>query len=75
MPRFFFNIDCDFYKATDLVGEDCPDSMAARAEACRTAREIVRETLVRGAVPSGWIEVEDEDHRPVLVVPLRQVAC
>jgi hypothetical protein len=74
MPRFFFNIHCDAYAATDLVGEHCPDTPAARVEACRTARELVRETLALGKIPDGWIEVEDEEHRPILMLPLKAVA-
>jgi hypothetical protein len=74
MPRFFFNIHSDDYDATDLVGDHCRDTRHARAEACRTARDLVRETLALGRLPDGWIEVEDEEHRPVLVVPFAAVA-
>ncbi len=75
MPKFFFDIHCDSYDATDVVGESCANTAAARAEACRTARELIRETLSKGNAPeAGWIAVEDEEHRPVLVVPLRSVA-
>ena len=75
MPKFFFNIHCDTYQATDLVGEVCSDAVAARFEAHRTARELVREALSNGEFPQrGWVEVEDEQHRPVLILPLKAVA-
>ncbi len=75
MPRFFFNVSCDSYRADDLVGELCSSLAAARAEAHRTARELVRAALTNGDFPEqGWIEVEDEEHRPVLLLPLKEVA-
>jgi hypothetical protein len=74
MPVFYFNVRCDEFHLTDIVGEECPDALEARAEACRTARELVQDELLSGRVPQGWIEVEDEEHRPVMVVSLRDVA-
>ena len=75
MPRYYFNLCCDRFEATDVVGEHCRDALAARFQAMRAAREVVRKQLVSGDVPQqGWIQVEDEQHRPVLRVPLKAVA-
>lgn len=76
MPTFYFNVHCSNYEITDLVGEKCRNSTMARVEALRTAREIIQDALLSGSFPQdGWIEVEDEEHRPVLTLPLRQAAC
>ena len=75
MPRFYFNVRCDRFEATDIVGEHCRDWGAAHAEALRAARAIVRKQLASDDLPRlGWIEVEDEQHRSVLKVPLRSAA-
>ena len=75
VPRFYFNVRCDRFEATDIVGEHCRDRGAAHAEALRAARAIVRKQLASDDLPRlGWIEVEDEQHRSVLKVPLRSAA-
>jgi hypothetical protein len=75
MPRYYFNVRCDRFQATDMVGEYCRTPLEARFEAMRAAREIVRKQLSSDDLPQrGWIEVEDEDHRPVIKVPLRSAA-
>ena len=75
MPRFYFNVCCDGFEATDTVGEHCRDALAARFEAMRAARIMIRQQLVTGDLPKhGWIEVEDEHHRPLMKVPLRSAA-
>lgn len=75
MPRFYFNVCCGPFEATDVVGEHCRDELAARAEALRTARAVVRKQLLTDDLPQlGWVEVEDERHRPVMRVPLRSAA-
>lgn len=75
MPRYYFNVCCDRFEATDVVGEHCRDRTAAHAEALRAARAVVRTRLLSDDLPNiGWIEVEDEQHRPVLRVPLRSAA-
>jgi hypothetical protein len=75
VPRYYFNFCCDKFEATDMVGEHCRNADAARFEAMRAARRIVRKRLLEEELtPMGWIEVEDEAHRPVLKVPLSAVA-
>lgn len=75
MPRFYFNLCCDRFEATDIVGEHCRDETEARFQALRAARSIVRKRLETSELPqSGWIGVEDEQHREVMRVPLRSAA-
>ena len=74
MGTYYFNVHCDGFELTDIVGEVLPGVDEARAEACRTARALVQDELLNGRMPQGWIEVEDEEHRPVMVVPLRDAA-
>jgi hypothetical protein len=75
MPRYYFNICCDEYEATDVVGESCADDLAALSQAMRTASDVVRQQLFIDRLSAdGWIDVEDERHRPVLRLPLRAAA-
>lgn len=75
MPRYYFNVSCADFEATDVVGECCRDDVAALQGALRTASAVLRQRLLAdGLDPNGWIEVEDERHRPVLRLPLR-AAC
>ena len=75
VPRYYFNVCCDDYEETDLVGEACPDDLAALSGAMRAASAVVQRRLLMNApTQCGWIEVEDESHRPVLKLPLRAAA-
>ncbi|HEX8585082.1 MAG TPA: hypothetical protein VGB65_06070 [Allosphingosinicella sp.] len=75
MPRYYFNVCCDEYEATDVTGESCADDLAALSQAMRTASEVVRRQLFSDRLAAdGWIDVEDERHRPVLRLPLRAAA-
>ena len=74
MPRFFFSRVCPEYSITDIVGEDVADRAEAKRRAREIAMEIASEQLEAGRGPSGWVEVEDEAHRPVFMLPLRAVA-
>jgi uncharacterized protein DUF6894 len=48
----------------------------ARRQALCAARLLVQEELMHGTVPGeGWIDMEDEDHQPILSIPLRSAAC
>ncbi len=76
MPLFYFNIDGGSYHWTDVVGRSCRDVGAAREEARRLAAEMVASSLLAGRVPDdAIIEVEDQNLRPVLEMPLRHAAC
>jgi hypothetical protein len=75
MPRYYFNVRCDSFETTDMVGESCRDDVAALGEALKTASSVVRKRLLADELfAGGWIEVEDEKHRPVLKLPLRAAA-
>lgn len=75
MATYYFNVRCDEFETTDLVGEECDSLSSIRGEALRAARELVLSDLLSGRVPHrGWIEVEDEEHRPVLTLPISAAA-
>jgi hypothetical protein len=75
MPRYYFNVCCDTSEVTDVVGETCVDDLAALTHAMRTASKVVRGRLVADEISlGGWVEVEDDRHRPVLRLPLRAAA-
>jgi hypothetical protein len=74
VPRYFFNVCSEEYETTDLVGENCADDVAALKEAMRAASEIIRDQLFFNRVADAWIEVEDEQHREVMRLPLRAAA-
>jgi len=74
MPRYYFNVCSDEHESTDLVGEDCPDDLAALKEAMRAASAIIHQQLFFNRLGDGWIEVEDEHHCEVMRLPLRAAA-
>ncbi|HEY1604307.1 MAG TPA: hypothetical protein VGF77_01765 [Allosphingosinicella sp.] len=76
MPRYYFNLCCDSSEVTDIVGATCADDVAALNHAMRRASDVVRTRLFSREETDlgGWVEVEDEKHRPVLRLPLRAAA-
>jgi len=75
VPRYYFNVCCDGYETTDVVGRACPDDLGALNDAMQTASELIRQRLQSSAFAAdGWVEVEDERHRSVLRLPLRAAA-
>jgi hypothetical protein len=69
MPRFFFNVFDDSAKI-DEVGQDLPDVAAAHEAALEEARAILADEARSGRIDlSHRIEVEDEERRPVLLLP------
>jgi Domain of unknown function (DUF6894) len=74
MPRFFFSQVCPERSITDVTGEELRDRAEATSRAREIAQELASDQLAAGVVPAGWIEVEDEAHRPVFMLPLRAVA-
>jgi hypothetical protein len=71
MPRYFIDIRSHFAINEDTDGVDLPDIAAAKAEALKIGERLLE----------GWagltplycraiaIEIIDEDHHPVLVIP------
>ena len=74
MPRFFFSAVTPRGSATDLVGEECRDIAEAKEHARQTAAELVSAQLSSGQQPNGWLEVVDEEQRPLFMLPFRAVA-
>ena len=74
MPRFFFCPVTERGSAMDLIGEECRDLNEAKERARETAAELASTQLKAGPNPRGWVEVTDEDQRPVYILPLRAVA-
>ena len=69
MPRFFFNV-FDDGTTIDEVGLELPDVTAAREAAVEEARAIISDEARNGRIDlSHRIEVEDEERRPVLMLP------
>ena len=75
MPRYFFNVRSPAFEEIDISGQPCANDVAALARAMEVAGELVREQLERldyGC--SGEVQVEDEKHRVVMVLPVRAAA-
>jgi hypothetical protein len=60
--------------ATDDAGELLRDRREATQHAREIARELIQSQMDSGEPPSGWIEVEDEEHRPIFMLPLRAMS-
>ena len=71
MPTYYFNVRGEGFEVPDLAGRKCSDDSAARAEAERLAAELIETALVSGTKPpDAIVEVDDEEMRPVLALPL-----
>jgi hypothetical protein len=71
MPTYFFNVRGDGLDVPDLTGRVCADAAAARAEAERLAAELAETARAAGAAPpAAVVEVDDEEQRPVLALPV-----
>jgi AcrR family transcriptional regulator len=71
MPTYYFTLRGERFELPDLAGKSLPDDAAARAEAERLAAELVETALIAGTMPpDAVVEVDDEEMRPVLALPL-----
>lgn len=71
MPTYYFTLRGESFELPDLAGKTLPDDAAARAEAERLAAELIETALVAGTLPpDAVVEVDDEEMRPVLALPL-----
>jgi hypothetical protein len=71
MPTYYFTLRGQDFDLPDLAGKSLSDDSAARAEAERLAAELVESALAAGSVPpDAVVEVDDEQMRPVLALPL-----
>lgn len=72
VPRYYFNLAGDGFEETDTVGLCCRNDVDALNGAMRAASAVLQKRLLADELSwNGWIEVEDERHRPVLRLPLR----
>jgi hypothetical protein len=73
VPIYYFNVRGEGLEVPDTAGRLCADAAAARREAERMAEDLVATALTAGALPlDAAIEVDDEEQRPVLALPLRE---
>lgn len=71
MPRYFFNL-INSERIVDDEGSELPDLEAARVSAIVSAREILREDLVKGELPlSLCFRVTDESGALVFTLPFK----
>jgi hypothetical protein len=71
MPTYYFSLRGKDFELPDLAGKILSDDSAARAEAERLAAELVESALISGSLPpDAVVEVDDEQMRPVLALPL-----
>ena len=69
MPCYYFNVYDDLVTVDD-EGIVLANVGAAREVALRSARSLIAEQALKGSIKlHHWIEVEDEDRRPVLTLP------
>jgi hypothetical protein len=74
VPIYYFNVRGEGFEVPDIAGRLCADLAAAREEAERMAEDLVATALAAGALPlDAVIEVDDEEQRPVLALPLSEV--
>jgi hypothetical protein len=74
MPKYFFSQVCPEHCMSDVCGEELEDRREATARARELAMDLASQQLEQGRGPMGWVEVEDENHRPLFMLPLRAVA-
>lgn len=75
MPHYYFNVCFDEFEETDVVGCACDNDVEALSRALEAASKVVRRRLsCDAATLDGCIQVEDENHRAVLRLPIRAAA-
>jgi hypothetical protein len=73
MPTYYFHFRGDRFDLPDLIGRQCDGVEAARAEAELMAAEMLETALLSGRLPpDATIEVDDEEQRPVLALPINR---
>ena len=73
MPIYYFHVRGEDFEVPDIAGRLCADPADARREAELMAKDLVGTALAAGALPlDAVIEVDDEEQRPVLALPLRE---
>ena len=75
MPQYFFNVHGEMSAIPDLVGRKLPDDEAARAEGKALANEVAKLELASAFPENSWVEILDNDLRPVAVLPVNETAA
>jgi hypothetical protein len=75
VPQYFFNVHGETSAIPDLVGRKLPDDEAARAEGKALADEVAKLELANAFPENSWIEILDDDLRPVAVLPVSETAA
>lgn len=71
MPIYYFHLRGEDFELPDLAGKSLSNDSEAREEAERLAAELVESALICGtSPPDAVVEVDDEQMRPVLALPL-----
>ncbi len=74
MPRYFFNVYAETFAQPDLVGRELPDDASARSAGQEVAKDVAIYELSGSPFPGRpWIEILDEDQRPVALVPAHEL--
>jgi hypothetical protein len=75
VPRYYIDIRSHFGIDEDPSGIELPDIAAAKSEAVRIARELLRSWAAMPPLYSNeiMIEIVGEDLRPVLIIPCLDV--
>jgi hypothetical protein len=74
MPRFHMNIRKGDELLEDWEGEEFPSLLEVRAEAVRSARELMAAAMAAGKMPDGRskFEIADESGKTVLIMPFEE---
>jgi hypothetical protein len=71
MPTYYFTLRGEGFELPDLAGKSLSNGWEARAEAERLAAELVESARAAGTLPpDAVLEVDDEQMRPLLALPL-----
>lgn len=74
MSRFFFHIIDAGGIIPDEEGTECPNLLAAQAEAKSSARDLARQAIRRGASPSSiCVEIHDQRGKVVSALTVQEV--
>lgn len=72
MSKFFFHLRGRGVHVDDPVGLECRDAAEARRFALGLAEDIAADDHVAHRYPPcAYLDVEDEEQRPLFMVPLR----
>ena len=74
MPRFHMNIRKGDELLEDWEGEEFSSLLEVRAEAVRSARELMAAAMAEGKMPDGRskFEIADESGKTVLIMPFEE---